>query len=200
MDNFEDVLRWVAVDTNATSLVEISDVMPFRGGGCLHILNTDGTPTDAGTINTITKAMLTEHKIYKLSGEMKFGTKTNLTELKIVLRATIDGYQYQAGISYKVKNDVFHYLAKDGSWKPVFDAPMEILAETWFTFSMELDFANTKIKEISIAGKTQDMNSRIYGAVDGTPDRTVTIEIQGMQEGTTGGFELWADSIRLEGR
>lgn len=199
IDNFEDILRWESTEANATAIMEISDVKSFRGGGCLHVKNIDAAPTDHGTIIVATKAMLTEDRTYKISGEMKFGTKTNIDELVVILRITIEGYQFAAGIKYSQTLNKFYYMGTDGTWKLVFDSELTILSGTWFTFSINVDFANTKMRMISVAGKDQEIDARLYGAVDGTPDRIIEIQVQGQQNGTTAGFEFWVDNIRLEG-
>lgn len=199
MDNFEDILRWDSKANNATALVEISDVDSFRGGGCLHVKNIDDPPTNDGDIEVSVSAMLTTFKRFKISGELKFGTKTNILDLAVKLYITIENYVYWIGVKYDIENNVFYYIGKTGAWVKVFDSKITILAGTWFTFSFDVDVQNTRLTSVEIAGKTQDLKSRLYGQVAGSPDRSAVIYLNGFQLGTTDGFEFWCDNIRLTG-
>lgn len=199
IDNFEDVLRWVSVESQATAMVEISDVNTFRGGGCLHIMNVKEALTDGGGIEQSFLAMLTGERRFKLSGEMKFGTKTNLESLIMKLDITIEGYIYYVGVKYDVINNEFYYRSASGTWTKVFDSEVTILADTWFTFFIECDIKDARMRKVGLAGREQEINTRLTGNVTGTKNRTCRIAIECIQEGTTAGFEVWVDNVRLEG-
>lgn len=199
IDNFEDVMRWENAETDATALVGISDKKTFRGGGCLHVLNTDEIPTNAGRIEESFLAMMTSHRRFKLSGEMKFGTKTNLDSLLMRMEITIEGYIYYVGVKYDVVNNKFYYMSASGTWTLVFDSEITILADTWFTLFIECDIKDAKMNRVGIAGREQKLETRLVGSVTATKNRTCKIAIAGIQEGTTAGFEFWIDNIRLEG-
>jgi hypothetical protein len=198
-DDFEDILRFESSQTNATALLQIVDTLTFEGSGCLRILNTDATPTDGGHITASTKAMLTENKKYRLLGEVKFGTKTNLKYLAIQLEIIIEGYKYYAGLRYDVQNNKIQYTAEDGTYIEASDRGVTILANQWVSFEIVCNIGNAKMEGISFAGFPVELNTNLSGATKSTYDRNCTLSVIGTQEGTTAGFEIWLDHIELEG-